>query len=83
MRGSVHIKTIAEEVYSVMVTVAFGAAGKAKTIAGIQNVDVVLRAIGVPMDVRAKALDEVKAGRVGNTGVVQLSGDELRRLGMV
>jgi hypothetical protein len=55
----------------------------AKTIVGIRNVDVVLKAIGVPKTARARAIEEVKAHRAGSTGIVQLYGDELRRLGLM
>jgi hypothetical protein len=83
IEGAIDIQTIGEDTYSVMLAVAFGGSGSAKTIVGIKNVDVLLRAIGVPRTARTKAIEEVKTRRAGSTGIVQLYGDELRRLGLM
>jgi hypothetical protein len=83
IEGSIDIMAIGDDTYSVMLAGAAGGPGSAKTIVGIKNVDVVLRAIGVPKTARARAIAEVKARRVGSTGIVQLYGDELRRLGLM
>jgi hypothetical protein len=48
IEGAIDIKTIGDDTYSVMLDVASGGWGSAKTIVGIQNVDVVLKALGVP-----------------------------------
>jgi hypothetical protein len=83
MKGSIDVKRIREDTYSLTVDVAFHDGGKATIIAGLQNVDVVLRAVGVPLGARAKALDDVKAHGLGTTGIVQLSGEQLSRLGLL
>jgi hypothetical protein len=83
IEGSIEIRVIGDDTYSVMLAVAAGSPGSAKTIVGIRNVDVVLKAIGVPKTARARAIEEVKAHRAGSTGIVQLYGDELRRLGLM
>jgi ABC-type taurine transport system ATPase subunit len=48
-----------------------------------QNVDVVFKALGVPKTARAKAIEEVKTRRAGTTGIVQLYGAQLRRVGLM
>jgi hypothetical protein len=82
IESSIDIRAIGDDTYSVMLAVA-GGPGSAKTIVGIKNVDVVLKAVGVPKTARVKAIEEVKARRAGSTGIVQLYGDELRRLGLM
>jgi len=82
IESSIDIRAIGDDTYSVMLAIA-GDPGSAKTIVGIKNVDVVLKAVGVPKTARVKAIEEVKARRGGSTGIVQLYGDELRRLGLM
>jgi hypothetical protein len=39
--------------------------------------------VRVPRTARTKAIEDVKTRRAGSTGIVQLYGDELRRLGLM
>jgi hypothetical protein len=83
IEGSIDVTVVGDDTYSLIVAVALGGRGRPTTIAGLRNVDIVLRAVGVPVAARAKALDGVKANGAGSTGVVQLHGEALRRLGLM